>query len=410
MKWFAFAWRNVVRNRRRTLLAMSIFAAGTVAVLCAAGFVLASFHGLREATIAGQLGHLQVGAPGQFTGFEDKPLASAMRAEDVARVRSRLEQTPHVRFGMQRLNFEGLVAVSNRTLATVGSGIEPELESRLSGAFASIVDGDGLPVGPLPESEMLKVLVAVDLARALGVKPGDSITVMATTERGALNALDLTVSGTYKTGIPELDRRAILMPLAASQLLLDTQRVSRVVAVLDATRNTDAVVQSLKAALPGLEVQGWHELAPFYRQVVSLYGSIFGVLGAIIVVVVLLSASNAMLMNLFERVREQGTMRAFGIPAWRIARNFLFEGGLVGLMGAGTGLLLAGALSLAVNLSGLRMPPPPGRTNGYPLLIFADLNSYGLALLGMTLVGVLAAWLSSTSVRRMSVLQQLNHN
>lgn len=408
MKWLAFAWRNVARNRRRTLLASSIFAAGTAAVLCAVGFVLASFHGLREATIAGQLGHLQVGAPGQFSGFEQTPLATALPRADAARVAEQLAATPRVRFAMRRLNFEGLISSGNRTLATVGSGIEPELESRLSGAFATVVDGDGLPVSGDPDPH--KALVAIDLAQALGVRPGDVVTVMATTEGGALNAVDLTVAGTYRTGIPELDRRAILLPLAAAQTLLDTERVSRVVAVLDDTAATEATVARLGAALSGLEVRGWRDLAPFYRQVVSLYGSIFGVLGAIIVAVVLLSASNAMLMNLLERVREQGTMRAFGITAGRLRRNFLLEGALVGFLGAAAGLVLAGLASLAVNLSGFQMPAPPGRTNGYPLLVFVDAPSYALALAGMALVGVLAALLSSASVRRMSVLQQLNHH
>ena len=61
MKWLALAWRNVLRNRRRTLLTVAIFATGTLAVLSAFGFVSASFHGLREATIAAQVGHFQIG-------------------------------------------------------------------------------------------------------------------------------------------------------------------------------------------------------------------------------------------------------------------------------------------------------------------------------------------------------------
>lgn len=407
MKWLALAWRNVLRNRRRSLLALAIFATGTAAVLCAAGFVLASFHGLREATIAGQLGHLQIGAPGQFDGFEKQPLATALPAADVARVKAELARTPHVRYSMQRVLFEGLIAAGNRTLAAVGSGVEPELETRLAGTFAAVVDGDSLPVTGEPDA--MKVLIAVDLAHALGVKPGDTVTVMATTERGALNGLDLTVAGIYRTGIPELDRRAVLMPLAAAQALLDTERVSRVVAVLDSTTRTEAAVDTLRAALPGLEVRSWLALAPFYTQVVSLYGNIFGVLGGIIVVVVLLSVSNAMLMSLMERVREQGTMRAFGIPTARIWQNFLLEGGMVGLAGGLAGLVLAALVSLAINLAGVQMPPPPGRTTPYPLLIFVDPAAYGAAAIGMALVGVLAAVLSQGGVRRMTVLQQLNH-
>lgn len=408
MKWLALAWRNVLRNRRRTLLTAAIFAAGTLAVLSAFGFVMASFHGLREATIAAQVGHLQVGAPGQFASFERRPLASAMTPAQIEGARNALEARPEVRYVMRRLLFEGLIANGERTLTTVGSGVEPELETRLSGAFAQVVEGEALTAEVTGE-EAMQALVAVDLAHALGVKPGDRVTIMSTTERGGLNGVDLRVQGLYRTGVPELDRRAVLLPLPAAQTLLDTNKVSRLVAVLDRTEHTDSVVAALRQALPGLEVRSWEALVTFYGQVVSLYSNLFSVLGVIIGVVVLLSVTNAMLMSLMERVREQGTLLAIGIPASRVMKNFLTEGAIVGLLGALMGLVLAAGVAFAVNLAGIQMPPPPGRTMPYPLLIFVEPVAYVVVALGMTLLGVLAAGLSQTSVRHMSVLQQLSH-
>jgi putative ABC transport system permease protein len=408
MKWLALAWRNVLRNRRRTLLTTAIFATGTLAVLSAFGFVIASFHGLREATIAAQVGHLQIGAAGQFDSFERKPLSTAMDPAQVEQARRILDARPEVRYAMRRLNFEGLIASGERTLATVGSGVEPELETRLSGAFSQVVEGEALTAESTGD-EAMQVLVAVDLARALGVKPGDRVTVMSTTERGGLNGVDLRVQGLYRTGVPELDRRAVLLPLPAAQALLDTDKVSRLVTVLDRTEHTDAVVAALRKALPGMEVRGWEALATFYGQVVSLYGNLFTVLGVIIGLVVLLSVSNAMLMSLMERVREQGTLLAIGIPAHRVVKNFLTEGAIVGLLGALMGIVLAAAVAFAVNLAGIEMPPPPGRTTPYPLLIFVDPAAYAIVALGMVAVGVLAAGLSQASIRHMSVLQQLTH-
>lgn len=407
MKWVALAWRNVLRNKRRTTLAALIFAAGTIAVLSATGFVLASFHGLREATIAGQLGHLQIGAPGQFEGFEKTPLATGLQAAEVARIDARLAATPHVRFAMQRIMFEGLIAARDRTLAVVASGVEAQKESRLSGVFAALVAGDSLPAAEEPEQQ--KIIIAQELAKSLGVRPGDRVIVLATTEKGVLNGLDFEVAGIYRTGVPELDRRSIMIPLASAQALLDTAKVSRVVVVLDDTAATETVAAGLAAASSDFEVRTWIDLAPFYRQVVSLYGNIFGVLGGIIVVVVLLSVANAMLMSLLERVREQGTMRAFGIPAWRIRQNFVMEGAMVGLLGGVAGLAFSALLALAVNIAGIHMPPPPGRTTPYPLQIFVDPLAYGLTLGGMATVGVVAALLSLGAVRRMSILEQLNH-
>jgi putative ABC transport system permease protein len=363
---------------------------------------------LGEATIAAQLGHVQAGAPGQFAGFEHKPLDTAMDAAQVARARLAFQARPEVRFVMRRLHFEGLIAFGERTLATVGAGVEPELESRLSGPFSQVVQGQGL-TAETSGDEAMEVLVAVDLARALGVKPGDQVTLMSTTERGSLNGIDVRVQGLYRTGIPELDRRAVLLPLPAAQSLLDTDKVSRLVAVLGRTDDTESVVAAMRVALPGLEVQGWRTLAAFFNQVVTLYGTLFSVLGLIIAVVVLLSVSNVMLMSLMERVREQGTLLAIGIPASRVIRNFLLEGAIVGFLGALLGLLLSAGLSLAVNLAGIQMPPPPGRTTTYPLQIFVEPDAYAAVALGMVLLGALAAGLSQYSIRRMSVLQKLTH-
>jgi len=407
MKWFLLCLRNVMRNGHRTALTMSIFAIGTTAVACALGFVSASFHGLREATIAAQVGHLQVGAPGQFDAFESKPMATGLVPDILARTRQALADQPRVRYSMERLHFEGLIAAGERTLAFVGTGVEPQLESRLSGAFAQVVAGDSLP-GP-DDPDTAKAVVAVDLARALGVQPGDRITLMATTQQGALNALDLTVTGLYRTGIPELDRRAVLVPLPTAQALIDTDRISRLVVVLDQTEQTDTVAAALARDLPGLQVRTWRELAPFYRQVVSLYGNFVLVLGAIILSVVCVSASNALRMSVMERVRERGTLRAFGIGQRRILGNFLVEGAVVAGLGALAGLLLAAVLSLAVNLSGIQMPAPPGRTTPYPLLIFIEPWGYALVAVAMVGVGVLSAALSQASVRRLSIVQQLGH-
>jgi putative ABC transport system permease protein len=407
MKWFIFSWRNVMRNRRRTLLTMAIFSMGTAAILCSYGFITASFHGLREATISSQVGHLQIGVSTQFDGYEDKPLGSALTPEQRTSAQKILAETPHVRYSMQRLNFEGLIAAGDRTLAILGSGIESELETRLSGAFAQIVEGDSLPAAN--DIDQMKILIAVDLAKALGVKPRDRVTLMTTTQQGVLNRISFMVCGIYQTGIPELDRRAILIPLTASQTLLDTQRISRVVVVLDKTVNTQNAQDFLTKKLNNLKFRTWYDLAPFYRQVVSLYSSFFRVLGIIIASVVLLSASNAMLMSVMERVREQGTLRAFGISAQRILRNSLTEGAMVGFLGAVLGLGLATMVSIGVSLSGIQMPPPPGRTTAYPLLIFIEPTAYAWVTLAMTLVGIMAAGISQFSIRRMTILEQLNH-
>jgi len=406
MKWFVYAWRNVARNRRRTVLSAAIVACGSMALLLSVGFVLASFHGLRESIISSELGHIQIGARGQFEGHEERPLQHGLSARQIAEVEGQLRQEPGLRFSTRRVLFEGLLSTGQRTVAFVGQGVEPEKEARLSTVFAPIVSGHGLgddPDGPE------QILLAVDLARSLQVQPGDTITVMVTTEDGVLNAVDAVVAGTYRTGVPELDRRAIMMQLQHVQSLLATEKISRLVLALRDTDATDALAARLRAQLPDLDVKRWIDLAFFYNQVVSLYGSIFTVLGIIIAMVVFISTANSMLMSVMERIREVGTLRAIGIPERRIQQIFLLEGAIIGMLGASVGLVLASLAALAVNLSDIRMPPPPGRTADYPLMIFTQWDSSLLIWLLFILLGAFSAWAPHRVTRRLSIVEKLNH-
>lgn len=397
MKWLALSWRNVWRNGRRSVLAVTVMAVGALALLTTAGFILASFEGLRESTIRGGLGHLQVGAA-----------SGVIRPDALAALETALEARPQTRFTLRRLTFEGLVSTGAVTVAAIGSGVDPIKETRLSGGFAPIVAGSGLPVTEAQAGPGFHALLGVGLAARLGVAPGDTVTLLATTVGGVLNAIDATVTGTFTTGIPEKDERQVLVRLAAAQVLMNTQGASRLVAVL---RDGDAVAPVaawLGGQAPDLEVTTWRELAPFYDQVVTLYGQIFTVLGIIILLVVALSATNTMLMAVTERTREMGTLLALGIKRGRIRLTFALEGAIIGALAGAAGLAGAAALAVGITLAGIDMPPPPGRTMAYPLTILIDGRAYGAVFAAMIATGAIAAWLPTGRLRRLRIVDALH--
>ena len=130
MKWVRLSWRNIWRHTRRSLLSTSILGFGVVALLTAIGFMLASFYGLREITIRGGLGHIQVRAA-------DKVL----QPDDLRALDDTLKLDPRVSFTMRRVVFEGLISNGPNTVAVLGSGVDPERETRLSAVFAPIKAG-----------------------------------------------------------------------------------------------------------------------------------------------------------------------------------------------------------------------------------------------------------------------------
>ncbi|MCW9033746.1 MAG: FtsX-like permease family protein [Rhodospirillales bacterium] len=410
MKWLLFAWRNVLRNKRRTTIAAGTIAMGAIALLAAAGYVNATFTGLRETTIKGGVGHFQIGAIGQFDGYQETPMELALPAHDAEAVTKKASEIDDVRFSMKRVLFEGLISNGDRTVIFLGRGVEPGKEKKLSRNFAPIIAGRSLPKIKKDKAvDLNKVILGKDLARNLGVKPGDFVTLLTTTVHGSLNAIDLTVSGLYTTGIPEQDERFLMVPLPIAQSLLGTDKVSRVVVVLDKTEVTNTILSNLQKDFPKLEMKDWLSLAPFYQKVVTLYQSIFTVMGAIVVLVVLLSTTNTMLMSIMERAREIGTIRAFGISRIRLKLNFLIEGGIIGLIGASTGAVMAYGSAQVVNQVGILMPPPPGMNVEIPLLFMIDGSYFAGVISLLIIVGSISAWYPSRHAVRQKIVDALDH-
>ena len=410
MKWILFAWRNVMRNKRRTTIAAGTIAMGAIALLSAAGYVNATFIGLRESTIKGGIGHFQIGAPGQFGGYQETPLELALSETQAEEVNTLTAKMAGVRFSMKRVLFEGLISNGDRTIIFLGSGVEPGKEKKLSRSFAPVVSGRSLSrIKKGKKVDLNQVILGIGLAKKLGVKPGDFVTLLSTTVHGSLNAVDLTVSGIYTTGIPERDMRSLMVPLPVSQALLATKKVSRVVVVLNEIGAVASVQSVIRTAFPKLEIKSWLELAPFYRKVVTLYQSIFSIMGTIVVLVVLLSTTNTMLMSIMERTREIGTIRAYGISRGQLMLNFLMEGGLIGLVGAGFGAVGAYAFAQFINRVGIMMPPPPGMNVKVPLQFAIDGGVFVVVIALLIVVGGVSAWYPSRQAVRQKIVEALDH-
>jgi len=406
MKWIIIAWKNIWRNQRRTLLSIGIISVGTMALLIAIGFILASFYGLREITIRSDIGHMQIGMMNSFdpSSEDNQELDPAL----IQKLENAIDNFPEVLFSMNRILFEGLITAGEKTVSFTGRGIDPEKESRMSGGFAPIVQGTGLPL--LPEKNQYSVVIAEGLAKILHVEPGDYVTVLTNIKGGSINALDLQVVGTYKTGVPEMDNRSLLVSIPTAQKLLINDSISRTIIALKHTEDTNLVSNQLKKLFPNLAIKTWQDLAFFYQQVVILYRNIFIVFGVIIVVVVLLSITNTMLMAIMERVKEIGTLMAVGIPKKQICINFSYEGLFIGLLGGILGVILSIIISLIINFSGIQMPPPPGRTTPYPLIIFMNNLAIFSVIFLMALCGWLAAIFASWKAVNMKIIDALGHN
>ena len=402
LMWLKFAWQNTLRNRRRSLVTVSIAALGTAAILVAGGFALSTYQGLSEMA-ARSTGHLIIGKPDQFNKDEDTPLQHGL--DNAQELRSQLLADPQVRQVLPRVEFSGLISNGEKSTVMMATGIDPDSEFAVKGPFLTVTAGDVLSSG----SKEPEVMLGEGLAKSLKAKPGSSLTLLASTTEGALNAMDVIVKGTFSTGVPDMDRRFIYTDIATAQKLLNTQRVSSLGVFLARMEMTESAQQRFAAANPTLTVQTWLDQAFFYKSVKDLYNRIFGALGLIIGLIVVFVVTNAMAMAIIERTREIGTLRALGTLPSQLLRTLGLEGMVLGGVGAIAGAFVAIGVTVFLLVVPMEMPPPPGQSKGYPLIISFDLTMYLATMLTMVTLTVLASvWVARKTVH-MPVVDALAH-
>lgn len=409
-KWFSLACRNTMRNRRRSLVTLAIAATGTAAALLGGGFALHTYESLAQAS-ARDTGHLVLAAPGQFDGNDNMPLEHGLAGRE--QLTRELLANPRVTRVLPRLQFSGLISNGDKSEIFLGTGVDARQEFLVKGPFMSVeegtlLDADGSAAdGP---ARGAGIVLGKGLARILNAHPGSSLTLMSTTASGSLNAIDVTVTGVVSSGIADIDKRLAMVELPIAQQLLASDKVSYLSVYLDELEDSDAIAAAWKTRYAGkLEVHTWLEQALFYQSVKGLYNRIFGFLGVIVLVIVLFAITNTLSMAVLERTREIGTLRAMGTTRAEITRLFTLEGFVLGGGGALLGMALAGGIAMALLVLGIQMPPPPGRTSGYPLLVEVSPAMYAAAALAVTVLAALASLLVSRKAAHQPVVEALAH-
>lgn len=394
LMWMRFAFYNSLRNRRRSLVTVTVAALGTAAILLAGGFAYSTYEGLAQAS-ARSSGHLIVGLPAHFNSEEDVPLQHGI--DDPQRLQTQILSDPSVRYVLPRVDFNGLISNGDKSTIMLAVGIDPDAEFSVKGPFLTVKEGEILQSG----AKEPEIVLGDALARSLKATTGSTLTLMVSTTEGALNALDVRVKGVVSSGIPDLDKRLVYTDIKTAQKLLNTQRVSSLGVFLNSMQATEGAQQRLAQALPKMQVQNWTEQAFFYRSVRDLYNRIFGALGLIISVIVVFVVANAMAMAIIERTREIGSLRAMGTLPGQLICSFSFEGMFLGGTGAVAGAILAVTVALLLTVFPVQMPPPPGRSTGYPLLVSIDLTLYATTIFMMIALSMLSSgWIARRTLRQ----------
>jgi len=397
----ALAFRNVLRHRGRTAMVLTAIAFGVAALIVTGGFVQDIYVKLAEALIRSQSGHLQIARESYFAEGSRSPEKNLLR--DPADVAAAVARAAPGALSMTRLSFSGLLNNGRTDFPIVGEGVEPAKESG-GASQVKMVAGR-----PLTSDDQFGMVVGQGLAEALRLAPGDRANLIVSSVDGAMNTLDFEIVGVSQSFSKDYDARAVRVPLAAAQELLNTAGGNVVVVLLPATPDTERVATALAADLKarGLAMRTWEELNDFYRGTVELYERQFLVLRLIVLVMVMLAVANAVNMTVFERAGEFGTVRALGRRSRQVFALVMTEALILGALGALVGVvagLLVAALASAI---GIPMPPPPNSELGYTAQIeivpSSVLGAFSVGVIATALAGILPA----LRVARMPVVEAL---
>jgi putative ABC transport system permease protein len=395
---------NIFRNRRRSAITLLVIVMGAVGLILFGGYKARTFWGLRESTIRGRLGHLQVYKLGYSTAASQKPLEYALDNAD--EVRRAIQRDPRVRMTAEQITIMGLVSNGEKSETFIATAVEPRKDHEMGSQ--RIVSGTDLP-----DSETDAVILGRGLASSMHARPGDYLTIMTTTVAGSLNAMDVRVAGIFTSGVREYDDRALKLPITGAQQLLQTNRIEKLLVFLKTTDDTDAVHSSLQNLFAekkwALEMKEWSQLATFYHQVVLLYNGIFGFLGLIVFAIVVFSVANTITMSIFERTREIGTLMAIGTTRARVWMMFLLEGLFIGLLGGVLGIAVGTGVGWIINHAHLMLPPPPGYTVGYPLEIMTQSSTLVAAFMISLITATLSSIFPALKASRMKIVDALGH-
>jgi len=360
---------NVVRDWRKNMIACVAIVIGTISLILFGGYIAQIYEGIRLGSIYSQLGHYQIFSTVQA---KESYAKSLLDADTTKRIDEALKGLDEVRLVSQRIEAQGLVSFGNKSVGVLIYGVEADKDAEISNAV-KVVQGTGLFA-----RKQAGALVGRELLGELGAKLGDVLTILVTTSEGAINAVDVEVTGVMDTGAKELNKRFIKINLPLMQETLLSDAVTNLVVLLDEDRTTPLTDSRVRAAAAsaggGVQVKSWFEMSDQYHQIVTMFDNIFGFVTLLVVIIIFAAIFNTMTMAVMERVSELSTIRALGASRGNLLVMVMSEGLVVGILAVVLGVACGAGISLLINVANIKMPTPPGSTFSYPLRILLNPN------------------------------------
>ncbi|MFP4448832.1 MAG: ABC transporter permease [Bacteroidales bacterium] len=329
-EYLKLAWRNIWRNKRRTLITTaSVFFAIFFALIMRA-FQLGSYSNMIDNAVQLYSGHIQIHAK----GFKDNQSINNSFVYDQDLFNT-LNDHDLIKDVIPRLESFALASSGNKTKGVLLMGVDPEKQDEMSKLSEKIVKGGYLSGG---ENSLL---LSQTLSEFLKVSVNDTIVLLSQGYHGATAAGKYQVKGIVKIPKPDMDNKMVYLPLhTAQQMYLANDRLTTVSVNIHDSDELQHMVDELNRLLPSekYEVQSWKELMPELVQQIESDNASGWILLAILYIIIAFGVFGTVMMMVVERKKEFGIMVAVGMKRIKLAVIVAMEMVMIGMLGLLSGI------------------------------------------------------------------------
>ncbi len=332
------AWRNIWRNRRRTLItAASIFFAVFFSIF-ATSMNRGIFDKMIDDSVQSYMGYIQLHQKGYW---EDRILDNAFEYRNELQVQ--LQKPESVKAVVPRLESMAMASFGKQTKNVAVTGISPDAENQLTKLKSRLVAGQYL------DANEQAILIGEGLAKKLKVSLGDSVILLSQGYRGVNAAQIYPIKGILSFGKPELSAAMVYLPLQTAQYYYGADRlVTSLVIDIEHRKEAPKVIQSLAHTIDTTntyELLAWQQLIPDIMELKSTKEASNSVVIFILYFIVGFGIFGTILMMTKERTYEFGVLLSIGMKRQQLAFSVWIESLLLGIIGAIIGIIIAYALT-----------------------------------------------------------------
>ncbi len=333
------SWRNVWRNTRRTVLTLLTVVAGCAMMI----FMNAIAKGGHDQMILDatnlNMGHIQIHEKGYW---ENRTIDYAFIPD--AGLCKKLSDDKRITGWSSRIHAEGLLSHGDVTSPAIIQGVNPADEKRVAALHLKVRRTGRY----LEHHDTNAIVIGEILARNLGVREGDTVSMISQAFDGSIAAEKLKITGLLSSGNQEYDRALVIMTIESADRIFYMNGYRHDIAIrCGSIDDVRPVASAISASIDTnrFEVMDWQGLLPELVQFIVLDDAGAYIFDIILFFVIAFGILNTIQMSVFERTRELGIMLAVGTRPAQIIAMVQVESSMITLLGIILGTLAGAAIS-----------------------------------------------------------------